>query len=63
MSLLEDKHRQQLQRMQDKVDRAQQELTDMADKMALVEGQKQEAVNQAKQQAAREMVSPHSPAT
>ena len=63
MSLLEDKHRQQLQRMQDKVDRAQQELIDMADKMALVEEQRQDAVDQAKEQAAKEMVSPDCPAT
>ena len=58
--MLESKHRQQLQRMQDKVDKARQDLVDMAEKMALIEEQKQDDIDQVKQRAAKDMVSPSS---
>lgn len=56
VSLLESKHRQQLQRVQDKVEAAQQDLADMTDRLALAEEQKQEAINQVRQQASKDMV-------
>ena len=56
VSLLESKHRQQLQRVQDKVEAAQQDLAHMTDRLALAEEQKQEAISQVRQQASKDMV-------